>query len=57
MLKKVKEIALGTRMAGGVTNRYQPKSTARGVGRANNPNLLKDFGGDLVLTENGLEEC
>ena len=24
---------------------------------ANDPNLLKEYGGDLVLTDNGLEEC
>ena len=41
MLKKVKDIALGTRMAGGVINRRQLISIATGVGRANNPNLLK----------------
>ena len=51
MLKKVKDIALGTRMAGGVINRRQLISIAIGVVRGNNPNLLKEYGGDLVLTE------
>ena len=41
MLKKIKDITLGTRMAGGVINRRQPISIATGVVRANNPNLLK----------------
>ena len=36
MLKKVKEIVLGTRMAGGVINRHQLISIATGVVRANN---------------------
>ena len=51
MLKKIKNIALGTRMAGGVINRRQLISIATGVVRANNPNLLKEYGGDLVLAD------
>ena len=51
MLKKVKDIALGTRMAGAVINRCQLISIATGVVRANNLNLLKEYGGDLVLTD------
>ena len=51
MLKKVKDIVLGTRMAGGVINRRQLISIATGVVRANNPNLLKEYGVDLVLTD------
>ena len=51
MLKKVKDIALGARMAGGVINRRQLISIATGVVRANNSNLLKEYGGDLVLTD------
>ena len=38
-------------MAGGVINRRQLISIATGVVRANNPNLLKEYGGDLVLTD------
>ena len=49
--KKVKVIALGTRMAGGVISRRQLISIATGLVRANNPNLLKEYGGDLVLTD------
>ena len=51
MLKKIKDIALGTRMAGGVINRRQVISIATGVVRASNPNLLKEYSGDLVLTD------
>ena len=51
MLKKVKDIALGTRMAGEAIKRRQLISIATGVVKANNPNLLKEYGGDLVLTD------
>ena len=50
MLKKVKDIALETRMAGGVINRRQLRSIATGVVRVNITNPLKEYGGDLVLT-------
>ena len=42
--KKVKDIALGTRMARGVINRRQLMSIAAGIVRANKPNLLKEYG-------------
>ena len=51
MLKKVKDIALGTRMAGEAIKMRQLISIATGVVKANNPNLLKEYGGDLVLTD------
>ena len=51
MLKKVKDIALGTRMAGGVINRRHLISMATGVVRMNGQNLLKEYGGDLMLTD------
>ena len=38
-------------MIGGVINRRQLISIATKVVRANNPNLLKEYGGDLVLTD------
>ena len=50
MLKKVKDIALETRMAGGVISRRQLRSIATGVVRVNITNPLKEYGGDLVLT-------
>ena len=49
MPEKVKDIALGTRMAGEVINRRKLLSIATGVVRANRPNLLKEYGGDRVL--------
>ena len=58
--KKLKHISLGTRMAGGIINRSQPGRIinrcqliiiAKGMIRANNPNFLKEYGGDLVLTD------
>ena len=49
--KKVKDIVLGTRMAGWVFNSRQLIRKATGVVRTNNPNLLKEYGGDLVLTD------
>ena len=56
MLKNVKDIALGTRMAGGVISRRQLISIATGAVRVNNPNLLKEYGGDLVLTDKWARE-
>ena len=50
LLKKVKDIAVGTRAAGGVINRRQILNIAKGAVRANNPNALKEFGGSLDLT-------
>ena len=51
LLKKVKDIAIGTRAAGGVTNRKQILNIAMGVVRANNPNALTEFDGILDLTD------
>ena len=42
MLKKVKDIALGIRMAEGVINKRQLIRIATGKVRENNPNLLKE---------------
>ena len=51
LLKKVKDIAIGTRAAGGVINRKQILNIAKGVVRANNRNALKEFGRSLDLTD------
>ena len=51
MIKKVKDIAFGTRSAGRVINRKQILNIANGVVKANNPNSLKEFGGKLELTD------
>ena len=45
LLVKVKDIALGTRMSGGVINRKQLINIGNGVIRANNPEMHKEFGG------------
>ena len=51
LLKKVMDIAIGTRIAGGVVNRRQLIAIATGVVRANCPEQLTEFGGALKLTE------
>ena len=51
LLKKVKNIAIGTRAAGGVINRRLFLNIAKGVVKANNPNTLKEYGGSLELTD------
>ena len=51
LLKKVKDIATGTRMTGVVINRRSLICIANGVVKANNPDLLKEFGGNLELTD------
>ena len=51
LLKKVKDIAVGKRVAPGVINRKQILNIAKDVVRANNPNALKEFGGSLDLTD------
>ena len=57
LIKKVKGIAIGTRQDGGVINRRQIVNIAKGVVRANNPDILKEFGwtvADLSTWENWL---
>ena len=51
LLRKVKDIAIGTRMAGGVVNRRQLINIGKGVLRANDPHLLKEFGGHVDLSK------
>ena len=50
LIKKVKDIAAGTRQAGDVINRRQIVIIAKGVLRANNPDILKELGGTVGLT-------
>ena len=50
LIKKVKDIAIGTRQAGGVINTRQVVNIAKGVVRANNPDILKESGGTVELT-------
>ena len=51
LLLKVKDIALGIRISGVVINRQQLINIGNGVIRANNPEILKEFGGTNELTE------
>ena len=51
LIKKVKDIAIGTRAAGGAINRKQIINITKGVVRAKNPNDLKEFDGTLELTD------
>ena len=47
----MKDIIIGTRLAGSVISRRQVVCIGRGVVKANDPNLLREFSGDLHLTE------
>ena len=49
LMKKVKDIAIGTCHADVVINRRHV-NIAKGVVRANNPDILKAFGGTVELT-------
>ena len=49
LIRKVKDIAIGTRQAGGVINRRQIVNIPKGVVRANNPDILTEFGGTVEL--------
>ena len=48
LIRKVKNIAMGTRQSGGVINRKQIFNIAEGVIRGNNPGILKEFGGTVI---------
>ena len=50
-LKKVKDIIIGTRAAGGVISRRMVIAIGIGVVKANDPNILKEYGGQVELTE------
>ena len=50
LIKKVKDIAIGTRQVGVVINRRQTVNIGKGVVRANNPDILEEFGGTIELT-------
>ena len=45
LIKKFKDIAIGTRQASGVINRRGIVNIAKGFARANNSDILKEFGG------------
>ena len=47
LIRKVKSIATGIREAGGLINRRQILNIRKGVIRANNPDILKEFAGTV----------
>ena len=51
LIGKVKDIATGTRQIGGFINRRQILNIDEGVIRENNPDILKEFGGTVELTD------
>ena len=51
LLNKVKDIIVGTRAAGGVISRRMVIAIGNGVVKANDPNILREYGGHLELTE------
>ena len=51
MLKKIKDIIIGPSLAGTAISRKMVIAIATGVIKANDPNILREFGGSLALTE------
>ena len=64
LIKKVKDVAIGTRQAGGIINIRQILNIAKGVVKSNNPEILVEYGGTVNLTNRwargilrGMEWC
>ena len=51
MLKKIKDIIVGSRLAGTAISRKMVIAIATGVIKANDPKSLREFDGSLELTE------
>ena len=51
MLKKIKDIIVGSRLACTAISRKIVIAIATGVSKANDPNILRKFGGSLELSE------
>ena len=51
MLKKIKDVIVSSRLAGTAISRKMVIAIATGVIKANDPNILREFGGSLELTE------
>ena len=51
MLKKIKDIIVGSRLAGTAISRKMVIAIATGVIKANDPKILREFDGSLELTE------
>ena len=50
-MRKIKDVIVGTREAGTVISRRIAIAIGNGVLKANNPKLLKEYGGHIKLTE------
>ena len=51
MLKKIKDTIVGSRLAGTAISREMVITIVTGVIKANDPNILREFGGSLELTK------
>ena len=51
MLKKIKDVIIGSRLAGTVISRKMVVVIGTGVIKATAPKILREFGGRLELTE------
>ena len=51
MLKKIKDVLIRLCLAGTVISRKMAVVIGTGVVKANKPNILREFGGSLELTE------
>ena len=51
MLKKIKDVIIGSRLASTAISRKVVVAIGTGVVKANEPKILREFGGSLELTE------
>ena len=51
MFKKIKDVIIGSRLAGTVISRKMVVAIGTGVVKVNEPKILREFGGSLELTE------
>ena len=51
MLKKIEDVIIGSRLAGTVFSRKMVVAIGTGVVKANEPKILREFGGSLELIE------
>ena len=51
ILKKLIDVIIGSRLAGTVISRKMVVAIGTGIVKTNGPNILREFGGSLELTE------
>ena len=51
MLKKIKDVIIGSRLADIVVNRKMVAAMSTSAVKANEPKILREYGGSLELTE------